>query len=76
MLPVCACRCAGLFEEDKVWAVATAEVSVRAGLQVRSLAIHPAELHQTTSTAYQRMLHGLCRCRLLLTLLFQIIHYE
>ena len=26
---------------------------------VRRLAVHPSELHQTTSTAYDRMLHGL-----------------
>ena len=51
----------GLFEEDHVWAVAVAEVSVRSGLQVRSLAVNPSQLHVTDSTAYQRMLHaGMC----------------
>ena len=51
----------GLFEEDHVWAVAVAEVSVRRGLQVRSLAVNPSQLHLTDSTTYQRMLHaGLC----------------
>ena len=44
-----------------MWAVAVAEVSVRNGLQVRSLAVHPSQLHVAESTAYQRMLHGLCR---------------
>jgi hypothetical protein len=51
----------GLFEEDHVWAVAVAEVSVRNGLQVRSLAVNPSQLHVADSTAYQRMLHGLRR---------------
>jgi hypothetical protein len=51
----------GLFEEDHVWAVAVAEVSVRSGLQVRSLAVNPSQLHVTDSTTYQRMLHaGMC----------------
>ena len=48
----------GLFEEDHVWAVAVAEVSVRSGLQVRSLAVNPSQLHVAESTAYQRMLHA------------------
>ena len=51
----------GLFEEEHVWAVAVAEVSVRRGLQVRSLAVNPSQLHLTDSTTYQRMLHGLSR---------------
>ena len=51
----------GLFEDDYVWAVAVAEVSVRSGLQVRSLAVNPSQLHVAESTAYQRMLHGLRR---------------
>ena len=51
----------GLFEDERVWAVAVAEVSVRNGLQVRSLAVHPSQLHVAESTAYQRMLHGLRR---------------
>ena len=48
----------GLFEEEHVWAVAVAEVSVRRGLQVRSLAVNPSQLHLTDSTTYQRMLHA------------------
>ena len=48
----------GLFEEDHVWAVAVAEVSVRRGLQVRSLAVNPSQLHLADSTTYQRMLHA------------------
>ena len=34
---------------------------MRSGLVVRRLAVHPSELHQTASTAYERMLQGL-RC--------------
>ena len=48
----------GLFEDDYVWAVAVAEVSVRSGLQVRSLAVNPSQLHVAESTAYQRMLRA------------------
>ena len=49
----------GLFEEDHVWAVAVAEVSVRSGLQVRSLAVNPSQLHVTDSTCTRPRL-GLC----------------
>ena len=33
----------GLFEEEHVWAVAVAEVSVRRGLQVRAAHLRPGE---------------------------------
>lgn len=49
----------GLFQGDDVRAIATAEVSTTAGLVVQRLAVHPAELHHTGSTAYARMLQGL-----------------
>ena len=49
----------GLFQGDDVRAIATAEVSTTAGLVVQRLAVHPAELHQSGSTAYARMLQGL-----------------
>lgn len=49
----------GLFEEDKVCAMAGAEVSHASGLVVSSLIVYPAELNDDASTAALRLVHAL-----------------
>jgi hypothetical protein len=49
----------GLFDQEQLWALSSAEVSKRNGLVVSSLCIYPAELNNPDSTAALRMVHAL-----------------
>ena len=45
----------GLFDQQRIWALASAHVSRASGLVVSSVSVYPAELHNDASTAELRM---------------------
>lgn len=49
----------GLFDEEQLWALASAEVSRSTGLVVSNLCVYPAELNNEDSTAALRLVHAL-----------------
>ena len=49
----------GLFDDEQMWAVASAEVSRATGLVVSGLCVYPAELNNDDSTVARRLIHAL-----------------
>jgi len=49
----------GLYDDQCLLAISSAEISVRDGLTVRHLTVHPRDLNNDDSTTALRMLHGL-----------------